>query len=348
MLGVQLNRAYLWRSQGKRSRVAHRRRRESSLGGARSEDSCACDSGPYEEAGQMDVAARDRKQLQPSKSVRSHHHQPDVHGLRSRRTLMITSLRRFRCRGHPPSAVTRCWQRSCPACRTRSDWQGSYRHLVEDHEVDPDGAIGTLKERCVVSGCDALPAGGNAECERRPEGIRREIRARRERREVARQSRGMTVMGSRSGSDPPIRGHRRSCPGGNSDQGARRSRSPPHSGRASPWCSFEGASAPATRWRGAVGSCRADRARRRGRGPPTRARRSAATTERCAWCRDRCSSGSLLRRGPRIGVERRAQSAHRVMQSRVRGADRDADDLGDPFDRQVEVVAKHHHGSVIE
>ena len=36
------------------------------------------------------------------------------------------------------------------------------------------------------------------------------------------------------------------------------------------------------------------------------------------------------------------------MKSRVGGAGRDADDLGDPFDRQVEVVAKHHHRSVID
>ena len=81
-----------------------------------------------------------------------------------------------------------------------------------------------------------------------------------------------------------------------------------------------------------MGSCRADRARRPGRGPRTRSRPSSATTERCAWCRDRCSLGYLLRRWARVGVERRAQPAHRVMKSRVGRADRDTDDLGDPFD----------------
>ena len=53
-------------------------------------------------------------------------------------------------------------------------------------------------------------------------------------------------------------------------------------------------------------------------------------------------------RRPRIGVERRAQRAHRVMESRVGRPDRDAEDLGDPVERQVEVVVQHHHRAMVE
>jgi hypothetical protein len=45
--------------------------------------------------------------------------------------------------------------------------------------------------------------------------------------------------------------------------------------------------------------------------------------------------------------QRRAQRAHRVMESGMCRPGRDAADLGDPLERQIEVVVEHHHRPVI-
>ena len=87
------------------------------------------------------------------------------------------------------------------------------------------------------------------------------------------------------------------------------------------------------RSRGAVGSRGTGRARRPGHGPGAPSRPPPSTTERCAWSPDRCSLGRLPCRRPRIGIERRAQPAHRVMKSRSDRPGRDAERFGDAVER---------------
>ena len=59
-------------------------------------------------------------------------------------------------------------------------------------------------------------------------------------------------------------------------------------------------------------------------------------------------SAHLPGRRPQVGIERRSQRTHRVMKTRVGRPGRDAADVGNPLERQVEVVVQDHDRSMVE
>ena len=64
--------------------------------------------------------------------------------------------------------------------------------------------------------------------------------------------------------------------------------------------------------------------------------------------RDRSSLGYLPRGGPRVGVERRTQPAHRVMKSGTDRPEGNAEGLGNLLERQIEVVVQHHDRTMVD
>ena len=56
----------------------------------------------------------------------------------------------------------------------------------------------------------------------------------------------------------------------------------------------------------------------------------------------------LPRRRARVGLEGRAQAAHRMMQTGADRPDGDAERLGDLVERQVQVVVQHHHRAMVD
>ncbi len=98
---------------------------------------------------------------------------------------------------------------------------------------------------------------------------------------------------------------------------------------------------------GAVGSRGAGRGLDRGRHPSASSGPAPATTERCAPSPCWWSLRDLPDGRPCVGVDRRTQPAHRVMNSGFDRPRRDAERLGDLVDGQVHVVVEHHDGAVL-
>ena len=107
-------------------------------------------------------------------------------------------------------------------------------------------------------------------------------------------------------------------------------------------------SSAATTWVAAGASKEARLSLRPGHGPGCRSSQLRARTGRCVWLLVRTSLGRLPSHRPRVGVERRAQRAHRVEESRSNGADRDAQGVRHGLLGKVKVVAQHDDGPMID